>query len=591
MQFVRGMQIFTLIIVLIAFNLNSVAAGLRCVDLFAADLKIPLIERLENGQTGSSDWLDQLSAHPEFASYLAKPAGVPEGHSVRQHILLSLDSLEKSYLAHGFSYPFEVGLNLRLKPVLKMAIVLKNRSQAQLSEGLLLQILRANQFTNSEIRLAMALAQSPLIESFIYNRIGPKEIKLQLQHMAQVLGIDLPVFASLQMLIYVADMKASKTNAEKWLWFDTFKSFPLDVAKKKKFEILWEEISDKPKHYPPVQIETEQQLVTHLRKHAQDAIEKERLQQFQSALKKASSRDPILAYLIKLFQSKSVTFAIDRSAKARKGLLAQKKFLNIHQAESSGGAKRPYDRARVEGEYLGMNINDYLKVPDDMKPKSMYLIPELNTGLSFDPLVYSQDRKTLESTGDTWVFDYSQIQEQTFFTVGDSLNRALLGRGLTEDIQETTIRQNDHFTKDDLQDYLLPLDMLFTSIPYFYSEVKANKKFRFVDSEGAEYLKNYEDFREEMDGHLADWQARMVLDSKPPGFSGHFFEIFPELKEFQEFFFKPFENYVEGLYFGSLPIEGKVKALIFRGEPPTAAEMEEFKRMNIQVIDGRKPKS
>ncbi|HEY8269688.1 MAG TPA: hypothetical protein VIG33_02285 [Pseudobdellovibrionaceae bacterium] len=295
-----------------------------------------------------------------------------------------------------------------------------------------------------------------------------------------------------------------------------------------------------------------------------------------------------MAKLFKMFQTKQYTFAMDRSAARRTDILNKNEFVNIHQAKRSAGAYNPDARSQVEAEYAGLPLEEYNRLPDATKPKSMYLVPETSTGIDLAPTIYFQDNKTNKYTGDTWIFALDKIERNTAFIVGDSYNRALIEREFADDFKQMIILPEAHFLKNNILDYVLPLDLLLTAVPFYYEQVRTKNKFRFVNEDSAEYQKRFEDFKAEMDGFLADWQYNLINDLRPT-FSAGFFEKFPELKPYEKsFLFRPYGNYVEGLYYGPLSVAGKVKALIFRSTPPTAEEMAKFKELGIQVIDGRK---
>lgn len=337
-----------------------------------------------------------------------------------------------------------------------------------------------------------------------------------------------------------------------------------------------------------LQTET-QKIINHIRQHTDSGLApfQTEINAYVATLDRIAKHDPVMAKLVKMLQTKQYTFAIDRSAKIRMDILKQNEFLNIHQAKRSSGAYDPKQRSQVEAEYIGLSLQEYDRLANSNKPKSMYLVPELSTGIELTPTIYAQDATTKEYNGDTWIFSLDKIEQNTSFVVGDSYNRALIERDFADDFKQMTIAPDSHFKKDNILDYALPLNLLQTAMPFYYEQIKTTNKFRFVDADSSEYKKPFEDLKNEMDGVLTDWQYNL-LNNLQPNFNDDLLTKFPELKPFQNsFLFRPYGNYVEGLYYGPLAVARKVKTLIFRSNPPTAEEMMKFEELGIQVIDGR----
>jgi hypothetical protein len=341
-------------------------------------------------------------------------------------------------------------------------------------------------------------------------------------------------------------------------------------------------------------ITTERELVDGIRRHAKNGIEFNGLPivQFRRALRRAVKRDATMALLDRAFRDKKVTFAMDRDATVRRAILEANAFLNLHQTGTSSGAPHTGKREAVESELFGIPRDQYEQLPPAWKPKSLYLVPDKDSGLALEPTLYALDENHKEHTGDTWVFDREAIAKNTFFVVGDSLNRTLIERELAQDLAFFSPGENSHLPKNHIADYALPIELLDTAIPYYYNQVKKEGRFRFVNEKDPAYTWLIEQTREDMGGQLSRMQEILFSDYLPPEFNqdrGDFFRRFPEFLPLEpQFFFKPFANYTEGLYVGELPVRGKVKELIFRSNPPTEDEMRLLKAAGIKVTDGRK---
>ena len=303
-----------------------------------------------------------------------------------------------------------------------------------------------------------------------------------------------------------------------------------------------------------------------------------RYQGFLKAIEKIKNTDPDFAKLWDMFENKEYSWAMDRSPQTRQQVL-KNGFLNIHEANRSAGVNRPDQRNHIEAQYLGMETTAYEKIPASMKPKSMYLVPNSETGIQAEPTPYFKRNARANSTGDTWVFDLKQIEENTFFVVGDSSNRALIMGDLIDDYQQFTTTPARKFTPGNPVNYILPGDLLPMSIPFFYEQVKNANTLRFVDRQSDWYRKKLLSMSD-----APDWQQTMA-DSMQPDLP-KLFKSFPSLRRYQEFLVRPYANYVEGMYYGALPVT-KVRAFIYRSQPPTPAELRQFEKFGIEVIDGR----
>lgn len=309
---------------------------------------------------------------------------------------------------------------------------------------------------------------------------------------------------------------------------------------------------------------------------------------FTEAIERIAQRDRTFEKLLSMIKRHQYTFAMDRTPNRRMQIL-EHGFSNLHQTGTSLGVPRVNERTIIESNYFGIKPEDYLKIDNVLKPKSMYLIPTKESGFDWLPTIYATNSKTNKVTNDTWVFDLSAISDQTLFVVGDSYNRALIEGQLMADQSELNIKPDAKFSGMDPVNYLLPLESLSTSIPFFYQQILSQNLLRFVDPTSAEYLRPLEELKKDFEDvgmRLQDWQI-LMMDDMQPNFDSSFFDKFPELIDFKNFLFKPRGNYVEGLFIGALPAVGKVSALIYRDTPPSPEEMRKFTEANIKVIDGR----
>jgi hypothetical protein len=293
-------------------------------------------------------------------------------------------------------------------------------------------------------------------------------------------------------------------------------------------------------------------------------------------------RDPTFKKINEMFEKKQFTFAVDQNSKNRLDIL-KNGILNQHETATSAGVVSPEKRNFVESLYLRMDEATYEKMPAEIKPKSMYLVPELESNIKLVPTHYSVNPFSHKRVGDTWILDLKQIEKNTVFVVGDSLDRALIEGDLLDDPKWFTLNHSATLSGAQGVDHLLPLEWIKTSTPFYYEQVKSQNKLRFVDPKVFEA--HYNKIKEE-EGIVPMWQEVMMNTSQPK-FEKNFMKKFPELSKYDDkVFMRPYGNYVEGLYFGKLPPK-KIKAMIFHETPPTPEEMKEFERLGIQVIDGR----
>ena len=293
-------------------------------------------------------------------------------------------------------------------------------------------------------------------------------------------------------------------------------------------------------------------------------------------------RDPTFKKINEMFEKKQFTFAVDQNSKSRLDIL-KNGILNQYETTTSAGVVSPEKRNFVESLYLRMDEASYEKMPAEIKPKSMYLVPDLESNIKLAPTHYSVDPFTHKRVGDTWILDLKQIEKNTVFVVGDSLDRALIEGDLLDDPKWFTLNHSATLSGAHGVDHLLPLEWIKTSTPFYYEQVKSQNKLRFVDPKVFEAY--YNKIKEE-EGVMPQWQEAFSNTSQP-NFDEKFMKKFPEFKNYDDkVLMRPYGNYVEGLYFGKLPSK-KIKAMIFHETPPTPEEMKEFQRLGIQVIDGR----
>lgn len=301
-----------------------------------------------------------------------------------------------------------------------------------------------------------------------------------------------------------------------------------------------------------------------------------------TAIEAIARRDPTFKKLNDMFDSKQFTFAVDAARDSRMKIL-KGGIKNQHEIAKSNGVFNPGARNLVEARYLRMDPGGYEKLAAPLKPKSMYLIPEPSSGIDFVPTHYSLDGMQKKRIGDTWVLKREAVEDQTLLTIGDSLDRAFIESGLVDDWKTMEVLLDRKMSEKLAVDYLIPVDWAKTSIPFFYREVSKTNKLRFVDP--ATYSRSYQKRIREGE-HIPTWLS-MIENSSQPDFNKKFFKDFPELAPYQEEqLFRPYGNYVEGLHFGELP-PSKIKAFIFHDDPPNAEELAEFRRLGIEVIDGR----
>ena len=300
----------------------------------------------------------------------------------------------------------------------------------------------------------------------------------------------------------------------------------------------------------------------------------------QSAVDEIAKRDPVFRELAHLFDQRKFTFAIDMHGTDRLSVLNEG-IKNQFQTGTSGGALSEERRNFVESEYLRIPYADYVQMPAELKPKSMYLSPLPGLGFKHPYTLYAEESYGKGAVGDTWLMNLDKIEHNTLYLVGDSLDRALVQRDLAADDLFFYPNFDLHMDGSDPMDYLLPLQWLKTSIPFYYEQVALHREFRFVSTDRHKQL--YEEMKEEM-GHVST-RIDIRLNHATPTFDETFFKRFPELKPYQNLFMAPQGNYCEGLYYGRLRPE-KIAGLIYRSNPPSEAEWKRLKALGIRVYDG-----
>ena len=90
-------------------------------------------------------------------------------------------------------------------------------------------------------------------------------------------------------------------------------------------------------------------------------------------------------------------------------------FHNQHVTGSSRGYRGNHGRNAVEASHLGVELQDYEKQDNDLKPKYGWLIPKLDSGIQRLQVHYGTD---------IFVLDKQKLRKRTTWTAGDSLNPA-----------------------------------------------------------------------------------------------------------------------------------------------------------------------
>lgn len=301
-----------------------------------------------------------------------------------------------------------------------------------------------------------------------------------------------------------------------------------------------------------------------------------------AAIRTIAQRDPVFARLLEVFDRGQYTFSMDRRPELRMQLL-ETGFKNLYELQGKTDGAQDFDqRAHVDSLYLGLHDKAFAKLPATEKAKCLYLTPALETGIQTPPTVFA------EGTGDTWVFDRAKVAPQALFVVGDTYDRALFGRDLVDDWKHAHVPPDAKLAGDHVGDYLLPLEWLALSIPYYHQQVEEQNQWRFSDPESPRVKAMIEEEREFYEGYLPPW-AFYLVDLTAPDFGDAFFARFPELEPFRDtMLMRPHGNYSEVDVFGPLDAS-KVKALVYRSSPPTPEEQAKLTALGIEVIDGRAP--
>ncbi len=304
---------------------------------------------------------------------------------------------------------------------------------------------------------------------------------------------------------------------------------------------------------------------------------------YLQAIDEISKRDPIFARINDLFSQRKFTFAVDIPKSSHRMDVLKQGILNQYQTETSEGVVNFEKRNFVESRYVRMSDTEYEGVPVELKPKSMYLVPDLQAGVNFTFTQFSERRFMEGSVGDTWVLDLDRIESNTLFVTGDTLDRALIERDLVDNFKTFTLDYSKKMDGSSSLDYLLPLDWVKATIPFYYERMLNRNEMRYVDP--ATQKQMYEDYKKEM-GVVPLWMESRIITSRPQ-FDDAFYQKFPELKRYdQNLMGRPYGNYSEGLYFGPLSPD-KIKALIFHDTPPSSSELRELRRLGIKIYDAR----
>lgn len=111
-----------------------------------------------------------------------------------------------------------------------------------------------------------------------------------------------------------------------------------------------------------------------------------------------------------------VDIVINAFSTARNGI-AEEGFKNQHQIEVPSPARRldVIARRNVEARLLGMTVEQYLRIPDEVKAKYAYIVPEGDAEANPYYREYGDD---------TYILKHDAIRDQLTWTPGDSLNRA-----------------------------------------------------------------------------------------------------------------------------------------------------------------------
>ena len=306
-------------------------------------------------------------------------------------------------------------------------------------------------------------------------------------------------------------------------------------------------------------------------------------QPYLNAIDEISKRDPVFARISTLFDQRKFTFAIDVPKAERRMDILKQGIMNQFQTNTSEGVVNFEMRNFVESRYVRMSDAEYETVAVDLKPKSMYLVPDLESGVRSTFTHYSERSFMQGSVGDTWVLDLDQIESNTVFVIGDTLDRALIERDLVDNPKTYSLDYSKKMDGSTSLDYLLPLAWVKATIPFYYERMLNRNEMRFVDP--ASQKEKYEELKKEY-GAVPMWLETRITTSRP-NFDEAFYQKFPELKRYDsDLMPSPYGNYSEGLYFGPLGPK-KIKALIFHETPPSSEEFKELKRLGIKIYDSR----
>ncbi len=95
--------------------------------------------------------------------------------------------------------------------------------------------------------------------------------------------------------------------------------------------------------------------------------------------------------------------------------VSQSGFLNQHQTGSSRGAFSPKRRSKAESRATGIELKEYNKLDNNLKPKYCYIKPSNDLNMKY----YSDD--VSQYGDDIYVFKKRKVKKRLFWTAGDSL--------------------------------------------------------------------------------------------------------------------------------------------------------------------------
>jgi hypothetical protein len=168
------------------------------------------------------------------------------------------------------------------------------------------------------------------------------------------------------------------------------------------------------------------QLVTEARKYVQD-LETKANAQFASSgfadeatyLKAVEGADDNTKKALAMLQKEDLQIQVSRPEGAR-WWTPKVGFQNQFVTHSSRGTLDNARRNSVEARYLGVNLDDYSKIDNELKPKYGYITPTPESKLTASTVAnwYGDDH---------YILKLDKIRDRLTWTPGDSLNRAGYG--------------------------------------------------------------------------------------------------------------------------------------------------------------------